>query len=138
MSANGVVGVILASVVLAVPSARYAQPLKVYVEGGPKDIKQQVVARVAASTDMVPVPYAKQPEANIDLQKSGGAKVKCGSAKAFMPGPTPELIVAQFRAWLPEPLAKRRTGHIARAEAWSRALDALAAGAVATANNSAN
>ena len=61
MSANGVVGVILASVVLAVPSAGYAQPAKVYVEGGPKDIKQQVLALVAASTDMVPVPYAKQP-----------------------------------------------------------------------------
>lgn len=103
-----------------------AQPAKIYVEGGPKEMKEQVLQLLRASSDLLPVPYVRQPEANINLQKKGGANVKCGSAKAFLPGPTASDIVAQFRAWVPGPLAARRTAHAARAEAWSRGLEAAA------------
>jgi hypothetical protein len=84
------------------------QAARIYVEGGPKSVKSEVLALLRASTDMVPVPYIKSPEANINLQKDGTAKVKCGDFKTVLPGPTAEEIVLQFRAWLPTALARRR------------------------------
>jgi hypothetical protein len=81
---------------------------RIYVEGGPKDVKNEVLALLRASTDMLPVPYIKKPEANINLQKDGTAKVKCGDANAVLPGPTASEIVQQFRSWLPAALARRR------------------------------
>jgi hypothetical protein len=121
------IGAVALSPVL-VPSIVMAQPAKVYVEGGPRDMKEQVLALLRGSTDLAPVTYARHPEANIDLQKKGGAKVKCGNAKTFLPGPTAAEIVAQFRAWLPTPLAARRAEHAARADAWTRGLQAFAEG----------
>jgi len=104
-----------------------AQPARVYVEGGPKEMKAAVLALMRASSDLDDVPRAAQPEANITLQKKGGANVKCGSAKTFLQGPTAADIVAQFREWLSGPLATRRAQHAARAEYWSQVGDALAA-----------
>jgi len=49
------------------------QPARIYVEGGPKETKAEVLALVRKSHDL-PVSYAKKSEANIDLEKSGGAK----------------------------------------------------------------
>ena len=89
-------------------------PPRIYVEGGPKRMKEAVLAVLRSGfTDhgLMPVPYSRNPEANITLQKSGGAKVKCGQVKAFLPGPTAEEIVEQFRVWLPGPLALRRAEH---------------------------
>ena len=81
---------------------------RVYVEGGTKGFKNEVLALLRASTNMVPVPYIKKPEANINLQKDGTAKVKCGDANAVLPGPTASEIVEQFRSWLPAARARRR------------------------------
>ena len=105
------------------------EPARIYVEGGPKELKASVLAMLRATTDLQPVPYAKRPEANINLQKKGGANVKCGDAKAFLPGPTAEDIVAQFRQWLNDgPLAKRRAARAARSEAIASAVSNFAAG----------
>lgn len=129
------VAVLTAAVIALTARVAIAQdgPAKIYVEGGPKAMKEAVLALLRASSDLNPVPYVKQPEANIDLQKSGGAKVKCGDAKTYLPGPTAEDIVSQFRDWLSNgPLKKRRAEHAARSEAIANAFAAAGAGLSAT------
>ena len=113
---------------LVSPVYAQAEPAKIYVEGGPKEMKSAVLALLRQQSDMIPVPYAKRPEANINLQKKGGANVKCGDEKTFLPGPTAEDIVTQFRAWLfAGPLSKRRAAHAGRGE---KVATAVAVGAV--------
>ena len=77
------------------------EPARIYVEGGPEQFKNEVLSLLRASREMLPVPYIKQPEANINLQKDGTAKVKCGDTRAVLPGPTASDVVKQFGEWLP-------------------------------------
>jgi hypothetical protein len=128
--------VVLCLAVLVRSATAQTEAAKIYVEGGPKQMKEAVLTLLRQRTDLTPVPYAKQPEANINLQKSGGANVKCGNEKAFLPGPSAEDIVSQFREWLTNgPLEKRRAAHAARNEkiATGVAIGAIAGIAVAAA-----
>jgi hypothetical protein len=90
---------------IAVNSSR---PGRIYVEGGPKELKNAVLTLLRQESVLTPVPYRQQPEANIKVLKNGGAEVKCGKHKAVLPGPSADQIVQQFKRWLPKPLRDRR------------------------------
>jgi len=126
--------VILALLMITtIPSVGFAQPARIYVEGGPKAVKIELLTLLRQTPDLLPVPSFKHPEANINLQKKGGAKVKCGAAKTFLPGPSAADIVTQFRTWLATPLAQRRAGQAERDRRNAAIATAIAVGAVATA-----
>jgi hypothetical protein len=109
------INVVLCSlIVVAMPTLAVAQPARIYVEGSPKALKNELLTLLRQTSDLLPVPSFKKPEANLNLQKAGGAKVKCGGAKTLLPGPSAADIVTQFRAWLPTPLAQRRAGQADR------------------------
>ena len=118
----------LAIMLLVFVAAVEAQPVKVRVKGGDKAFRAQVVALL---TDPSAPRASGGADAEIDLQKTGGARTKCGSAWTFLPGPTAAEIVAQFRAWLPGAMESRRAEKAARAEARARGLEALAVGLAA-------
>jgi len=98
----------LQSAVESLIAVNSKQPAKIYVEGGPKELKNAVLALLRQESVLTPVPYVKQPEANIKILKDGRAEVKCGKVKAILPGPTPDLLVKQFKELLPGPLRQRR------------------------------
>ena len=114
-------GTSLAIMLLVFVAAVEAQPVKVRVKGGDKAFRAQVVALL---TDPSAPRASGGADAEIDLQKTGGARTKCGSAWTFLPGPTAAEIVAQFRAWLPGAMESRRAEKAARAEARARGLEA--------------
>jgi hypothetical protein len=105
-----------------------AQPAKVFVKGSPKPLVIEVVTLLRGLPDVIPVSSAAGPDATLDLQKKGGAKVKCGSLQAHLPGPTAADLVAQLRQWIPQPVAARRTARAERSRAWAEGLRAFAEG----------
>ena len=96
-------------------------------------MKAAVLALLRASSDLRDVNAFKDYEVTLNLQKKGGAKVKCGNAKTFLPGPTADQVVAQLGEWLPTPLADRRAGQAARDQRNAAIAAAIIVGAAATA-----
>jgi hypothetical protein len=122
---------LVAAVVAFASSTAFAQATRVHVRGGEKAIREQVIALLSASPGALPPVNSGLADARIDLQKSGGAKVKYGSAEMVLPGPSAADIVAQFRAWLPLALEARRAAQVAREEAQARFREDLTAAALA-------
>jgi hypothetical protein len=112
-------------------SVAVAQITKVSVRGGDKALREQVITLLGASPGALPPRASGSSDVRIDLQKGGGAKVKFGGAEVFLPGPSAADIVAQFRAGLPGALEAQHAGQVARAEAWARVQEDLAAASMA-------
>jgi len=74
---------------------------RVWIEGSSKDVRNLLASLINSSAEMRPVGCCgkpeNRPEINLSLQKDGSAKVKCGSAKTVLPGPTVIDLVNQLR-----------------------------------------
>ena len=90
--------------------------------GGSKPFRQQVLNLIAATPELVPVSKARggQPEVNLEL-KPGGAAVKCGSAKAFLPARrqrklSPRFVRGSRRIWPRAVVVRTQEGERGRSD----------------------